>query len=210
MKKLTVSLLLCVALLCTALFAAAEAGAFELGHMEDSNYVNEEMGIVFEVSDISGMGYFVSYAGEDLDEANGCAWNDSEALLGKLDEGQALVCFAYGDASARIAGAINMIKITAEKPAEGAEDPQLAMLEEGKAELEKQARENGFNTEKAEIGEMEIAGATYPCLFTDFESGGRHKQMTYVAILGGDHVYRISFDMDSSEIESYARHFSAR
>lgn len=208
MKK-TVSLLLMLALLLCG-FAAAEAGGFELGHMEDSLYVNDEMGLAFEVSDVSGMGYFVSYAGDDLTDANGCAWNDSEALQAKLDEDQVLTCFAYGDASARIAGAINMVKITVESPAEGADDPQLAMLEEGKAALEAQAKENGYNMEKAEIGEMEIAGATYPSLSIDLESGGRHKQMTYVAILGGDHVYRISFDMDSSEVASYVSHFSAR
>ena len=205
MKK-ALAILTLLALLCTA--ALAEDAAFELGHMEDTTYVNDDLGITFAATGFSGMEQ--SYAGEALDEANGCAWNDSAALLGKLGEGEALTCYAFGDASMHIAGAVNMIRINVYPAAEGAEDPAVALLEEGKASFEQQARDNGFNLEKAEIGEMEFVGEARPCLTLDAESDGRHKQVLYVAVPAGERVYRIDFDMDASEVNGYLSHFSAR
>ncbi len=205
MKK-TLAMLMILALLCAA--ALAEDAAFELGHMEDTTYVNDDLGIAFSATGFSGMEQ--SYAGEALDEANGCAWNDAAALLGKLDAGEALTCYAFGDASMHIAGAVNMIRINVYSAAEGAEDPAVALLEEGRASFEQQAKDNGFTLEKAEIGEMEFIGAMRPCLSLDAESGGRHKQVLYVAVSVGERVYRIDFDMDASEVDGYLSHFSAR
>ncbi len=207
MKKLF-ALLLCLCLLCGCVAAVAEDAAFELGHMEDTTYVNDEMGIAFESTGFSGMEQ--SYAEDKLDESNGCAWNDSAALIEKLDENEFLTCYVLGDASMHIAGAINVVRITVHKAADDAEDPAIALLEEGKAEFEQSAKDNGFNLEKAEIGEMEFAGATRPCLSLDAESGGRHKQLLYVAIAAGERVYRVGFDMDASEVDGYLSHFTAR
>lgn len=205
MKK-AIAILMALAMLCAA--ALAEGAAFELGHMEDTTYVNDDLGIAFAATGFSGMEQ--SYAGEALDEANGCAWNDADALLEKLGAGEALTCYAFGDASMHIAGAVNMIRINVYAAAEGAEDPAVALLEEGKAAFEQQAKDNGFNLEKADIGEMEFVGEARPCLTLDAESGGRHKQVLYVAVPVGERVYRIDFDMDASEVDGYLSHFSAR
>ena len=61
MKK-TLAMLMLLALLCAA--ALAEDAAFELGHMEDTTYVNDDLGIAFAATGFSGMEQ--SYAGEAL------------------------------------------------------------------------------------------------------------------------------------------------
>lgn len=207
MKKKLLATLLCAALLCGAFAAIAEAPAFDIGHVEDSTYVNQALGLTFAISDISGMGAYQTYAGADLDEANGLAWDDVDAQVAAMKDGKMLNCFIYADMDNHTAGKVNSVQIIAQLAS--GDDPESALMEEGKAALESQAKEQGFNLEKAEIGDMEFIGATHRCMSIDVESGGRHQQMLYIAVLYGEYVYRITFNMDESAVEKYMAHFSA-
>ena len=200
-------MLLCLALMWVPAAAVSEEAAFELGHMEGSSYVNPELGIDFDTTGFSGMEAI--YVGEDLDESNGCGWNDAPALMQKLDAGEMLTCYVLGDPSMKTAGAINVVQINVQKAEAGAEDAATALLETGRAELEKAAAERGYNLAQADIGEMDFLGAPTPCLTIDVESNGRHKQSLYLAIAVEERVYRINFDMSASEVDGYLSHFSA-
>lgn len=207
MKRKLLAALLCAALLCASLAAVAEAPAFDIGHIEDSTYVNQTLGVAFSISDISGMGAYQTYAGADLDETNKVAWDDADAQVAALRDGEMLTCFVYADMDNHTAGKVNSVQIIA-RLASG-DDPESALLEEGKATLESTVQEQGLNLAKAEIGDVEFAGATHRCLSVDVESGGRHQEMLYVAVQCGDYVYRITFNMDASAVANYMAHFSA-
>ncbi|MGI6236052.1 MAG: hypothetical protein ACOYI7_00710 [Candidatus Excrementavichristensenella sp.] len=209
MKKLAIAMALCIlSLWVLSLYAVAEDTAFDLGRLEGTAYVNADMGITFQAGGFSGMEQY--YAEDALDETNGCAWNDAGAIQDKLEAGETLVCYVFADVSMRVAGAINGIRITVQNAREGAEDPELALLEESKADMETQAKEYGFNVEKAEMGEMDFAGSVRPCLSMDMKNNGRHKQMLFVTIPADERVYQIAFDMDASEVAGYTGHFSVR